>query len=94
MTIDEILNTLPSREDLVKAIGLQTRDPGQNTALTAVGAFSTGVLVGAGLALLYAWKTEQNGHSQHAEESSTTFGPSAGEGTSHAASGFDVPPAV
>ena len=56
MSIEDILNALPSREDIATAVGLRpqaspTRDP-----LTAVGIFGTGMILGAGLALLFAPK--------------------------------------
>lgn len=53
MTLEDILSTLPSKEDLAKAVGYQAQS---TSAMNAFGAFGTGVLLGAGLALLFAPK--------------------------------------
>ena len=57
MTIEEILQALPSKDDLVKAVGLQARSSGTGELLAALGIFGTGVVLGAGLALLLAPKS-------------------------------------
>lgn len=57
MTIEEILQALPSKEDLAKAVGLEARSSGTGEVLAALGIFGTGVVLGAGLALLLAPKS-------------------------------------
>jgi len=60
MNIEELLQSLPSREEIANAVGLQSRG---NTAsvsteiLPALGILGTGMLIGAGLALLFAPRT-------------------------------------
>ncbi len=67
MHIEDILSTLPSKEDLAKAIGLQARTSRGASVATALGIFGTGVLIGAGLAILLA--PQLNGESQEEEKS-------------------------
>lgn len=55
MTIEDILSALPSREELARSIGRQ-RQPANGDLLPAVGAFGAGLLLGAGLALMFAPK--------------------------------------
>jgi hypothetical protein len=55
MKIDDMLNALPSKEDIAAAVGLQTRSPAGDV-LTALEIFGTGMILGAGLALLFAPK--------------------------------------
>ena len=57
MTIEEILQALPSKEDLVKAVGLEVRSSGTGEMFAALGIFGAGVALGAGLALLLAPKS-------------------------------------
>ena len=52
MTIEDIIHALPTKEDLARQIGLQT----QTSSTSALGVFGIGVLLGAGLALLFAPK--------------------------------------
>jgi hypothetical protein len=54
MHIEDILSTLPSKEDLIKAIGIEARTSRGVNVATALGIFGTGVLIGAGLAILLA----------------------------------------
>lgn len=42
------------RDDVLKMIGLQTRRDSTDALLTGIGLFGAGVLVGAGVALLFA----------------------------------------
>lgn len=56
MKIEDILQALPSKEDLASAIGLETRSSPTVDALTAFGIFGVGMALGAGLALLLAPK--------------------------------------
>ena len=59
MNIEELLQALPSREDIANAVGLYNRNaPSSNTndLLPALAIFSTGMILGAGLALLFAPK--------------------------------------
>jgi gas vesicle protein len=61
MNIDDILESLPSREDIASAIGMQSRRHsliGSNSdILPMLGVFGTGMLLGAGLALMFAPKS-------------------------------------
>jgi hypothetical protein len=54
MSIEDILHALPSKEDLAAAVGLQPRASTTGDILTAFGLFGTGMILGAGLALLFA----------------------------------------
>ena len=45
---------LPSAEDLIHALGLETRRRNGSDIVTSVALFGAGLLVGAGLALLFA----------------------------------------
>ena len=56
MTIEEILQVLPSKKDIANAVGLEARSSGIGDRLAALGIFGTGVILGAGLALLFAPK--------------------------------------
>src|SRR5205807_2578824 len=56
MSIDDILNSLPTKEDIANAIGRQGRHSSSTDVTSALGIFGTGVLLGAGLALLFAPK--------------------------------------
>jgi len=60
MNIDELLQSIPSREDIANAIGLQSRSSsfaGNTDILPMLGVFGTGMLFGAGLALLFSPKS-------------------------------------
>src|SRR6185369_1941970 len=61
MNIEELLQNLPSRDDIVNAIGLDRRSSqysiGSQDLLPALGIFGTGMLFGAGLAQLFAPKS-------------------------------------
>jgi len=54
MNVEDILHALPSKEDLAAAIGLRPRASTTGDILTAFGLFGTGMILGAGLALLFA----------------------------------------
>jgi hypothetical protein len=56
MTIQEILRALPSKEDIANAVGLEARSSATGDMLTAFTIFGTGMILGAGLALLFAPK--------------------------------------
>jgi hypothetical protein len=56
MKIEDILQALPSKEEIANAIGLETRTSASGDALTAFGIFGAGIILGAGLALLFAPK--------------------------------------
>lgn len=56
MKLDDILQALPTREDIANAVGLQTRSSVSADVLSAFGIFGAGMLLGAGLALLFAPK--------------------------------------
>lgn len=51
-----MLQALPSREEIAAAIGLRARASATGDVLTAFGIFGTGMMLGAGLALLFAPK--------------------------------------
>lgn len=59
MKIEDILAALPTKEDIAGAIGIEARGSTTGDMLTAFGIFGTGVILGAGLALLFAPKTGQ-----------------------------------
>jgi len=56
MNIEELLESLPSREDIASAVGFQRRGliGGNTDILPMLGVFGTGMLFGAGLALLFS----------------------------------------
>lgn len=56
MKIEDILQALPSKEDVASAIGLEARSSPTGDVLTAFAIFGTGMILGAGLALLFAPK--------------------------------------
>jgi hypothetical protein len=56
MNIEDMLQALPSREDIASAIGLRARASATGDVLAAFGIFGTGMILGAGLALLFAPK--------------------------------------
>ena len=56
MTIDDILAALPSKEDIASAVGLEARRSPSGDMLAAFAIFGTGMILGAGLALLFAPK--------------------------------------
>jgi hypothetical protein len=49
----DISSSLPSADELVRALGLQSRHS-HNDVIPSVALFGAGILVGAGLALLFA----------------------------------------
>ena len=59
MTIEDILQALPSKEDITRAVGMETRTSASGEMLTAFALFGGGMILGAGLALLFAPKTGQ-----------------------------------
>lgn len=56
-TLETLLQSLPSREDLANSIGYETRSSASTEILSAISLFGTGMLFGAGLALLFAPKS-------------------------------------
>jgi hypothetical protein len=54
MNIEDILHALPSKGDLAAVVGLQPRASTTGDVLTVFGLFGTGMILGAGLALLFA----------------------------------------
>jgi hypothetical protein len=56
MKIEDILAALPSKEDIASAVGLEARNSTTGDMLTAFAIFGTGMILGAGLALLFAPK--------------------------------------
>ena len=59
MKIEDILAALPSKEDIASVIGLEARASTTGDMLTALGIFGTRMILGAGLALLFAPKAGQ-----------------------------------
>jgi gas vesicle protein len=59
-TIETLLKSLPSREDLAHAVGYETRQSSALDIVPALSLFGTGMLFGAGLALLFAPKSGQD----------------------------------
>jgi hypothetical protein len=57
MKLEDILQALPSKEDVANAVGLQARSSPTGDILAAFGIFGAGIILGAGLALLFAPKT-------------------------------------
>ncbi len=68
MKIEDILEALPSKEDIASMVGLEARTSATGGLLTAFGVFGTGMLLGAGLALLFAPKTGQETRNDIAEK--------------------------
>lgn len=56
MKIEDILQALPSKEDIASAVGLEARRSPSGDMVTALAIFGTGMILGAGLALLFAPK--------------------------------------
>jgi len=56
MKIEDILAALPSKEDIASAVGLEARSSPSGDMLAAFAIFGTGMILGAGLALLFAPK--------------------------------------
>jgi hypothetical protein len=56
MKIEDILAALPSKEDIASVIGVEPRASTTGDMLTAFGIFGTGMILGAGLGLLFAPK--------------------------------------
>jgi hypothetical protein len=54
MTIDEMLNTFLSKENLATAVGLRPPASPTGDLLTTFSLFGGGMILGAGLALLFA----------------------------------------
>ena len=59
MKIEDILQALPSKQDIASAVGLEARSSPIGDMLTAFAIFGTGMILGAGLALLFAPKAGQ-----------------------------------
>jgi len=55
MDVESIRQNLPSRDDIARALGLQVASPAYDM-MTLLGIFSTGMILGAGLAVLFAPK--------------------------------------
>ena len=56
MKIEDVLRALPSKEDIASAVGLEARSSATGDMLTGFAIFGTGMILGAGLALLFAPK--------------------------------------
>ncbi len=99
---DTITGNLPSREELLNAIGLASRSSTTSDVASAIAIFGAGMLIGAGLALLFAPKSGAemrrdlgerfSSEGSSSGSSSSQFGRSTGGasayGTTPAASGM------
>ena len=56
MKIEDIVQALPSKEDIANAVGLEARSSPAGDRLAGFGIFGAGIILGAGLALLFAPK--------------------------------------
>jgi len=56
MTIEDILQALPSKEDIASVVGLSRRSSATADVLAVFGIFGAGLIVGAGVALVLAPK--------------------------------------
>lgn len=56
MKLEEMLRSFPSREEIASAVGLEVRPSDTASTLASFGLFGSGIIVGAGLALLFAPK--------------------------------------
>ena len=56
MKIEDMLRALPSKDDIASAIGLEARRSTSADMLTALAMFGAGMVLGAGLAVLFAPK--------------------------------------
>jgi len=56
MKIEDIMAALPSKEDIASTIGFEARSSESGDLLTALGIFGGGMILGGGLALLFAPK--------------------------------------
>jgi hypothetical protein len=84
MTLEDILHALPSKNDMAGIIGLEQRRTMTQDASAAIGLFGTGMLVGAGLALLFAPKPGQDLRRDIAEK--VTAGVEAADRFAHSSS--------
>ena len=74
MKIEDILRALPSKEDIASAVGLEAQSSVTGDMLTAFALFGTGMILGAGLALLLAPKTGHQMRHEIAEKVSEIGG--------------------
>lgn len=88
MKIEDILNGLPSKEELANALSGQTRNTGGDLR-PALGIFGAGMLLGAGLAFLFAPTSGQ----QSRHERVSGVGHKLAEGDKASTDGSDVPAA-
>jgi hypothetical protein len=65
---------LPSAEEIVQALGLQSRYHGSHDVLPSLALFGAGLLVGAGLALLFAPTTGRELREEISEKASELRG--------------------
>jgi hypothetical protein len=56
MKIEDILAALPSKEDIAGAVGLEPQTSPSGDMLRTFGIFGAGIILGAGLALVFAPK--------------------------------------
>jgi YtxH-like protein len=57
MTMSDVTGSLPTREELLRLVGLQAERSASESMLTILGTFAAGAMIGAGLALLFAPKS-------------------------------------
>ena len=73
----DILAALPSKEDIASAIGVEARSSTTGDMLTALSIFGTGMILGAGLALLFAPKPGHEIRHEPDVQTSVNAGPPA-----------------
>jgi hypothetical protein len=80
MTMNDVTGNLPTRDELLQMIGLQTQRSSGESMLTTLGTFAAGALIGAGLALLFAPKSGQELRSELGRRTSALRDEMLGEG--------------
>lgn len=68
MKLEDILQSLPSKEDITNAVRIDSRPSATGEILASLGIFGTGMILGAGLALLFAPKSGQEIRHDFAEK--------------------------
>ncbi len=85
---DSLIENLPTREDVMNAIGLAARRSTSSDLATVIGVFGAGLLIGAGLALLFAPKSGVDLRRDLGERFSATEETAAGNPGVGGTSGF------
>lgn len=74
MKIEDILQALPTKQELAQAVGLEARSSSTGDMLAVVSIFGAGIILGAGLALMFAPKAGQELRHDLAEKVGTLSG--------------------